>query len=163
MVLGANVERIAPVLDGLPVNIVIADDWEEGMAASLRAGVRAVADAEAVLLLLCDQPLVTTAHLQALVDAYEPGGIVASDYGDALGPPCLFDCAYFPQLLSLSGDSGARKLLQQLPCRSILFPEGRYDIDDPVALKRYLECHSDQSERTSLPRAIQWSIEDRQA
>jgi molybdenum cofactor cytidylyltransferase len=134
VVLGANAERIVPVLEGLPINIVIAGDWEEGMAASLRAGIHAVASAEAALILLCDQPRVTAEHLQALIEAFEPGDIMASDYGDVLGPPCLFDRAYFPQLLALSGDSGARKLLRRETCRSIPFHEGRFDIDDATSL-----------------------------
>ena len=41
VVLGAHAEQIAPTLDGLPVTIVLANDWQEGMAASLRAGITA--------------------------------------------------------------------------------------------------------------------------
>ena len=129
VVLGAHAEQIAPALEGLPVTIVIAEDWQEGMAASLRAGIRAVSDAEAGLVMLCDQPLVTTELLQALLQEWEPGSIVASDYGEALGPPCVFGRPYFPELLTLTGDSGARKLLQKYPCRTVAFPGGRTDVD----------------------------------
>ena len=134
VVLGSNAESIAPVLEGLPVEVVVAEDWEEGMAASLRAGIRSAeaSGADAALILLCDQPRVTAQHLQALIDAFEPGGIVASDYSDALGPPCVFDSVHFPRLLALSGDSGARKLLSRETCRSVAFPDGLYDIDSPA-------------------------------
>ena len=131
VVLGAHADQVAPVLEGLDVDIVIAQDWEEGMAASLRAGIQAVREASGALILVCDQPQVTVEHLRALIDAFEPGGIVASDYGDALGPPCLFDRTYFPELLSLTGDVGARRLLNRHPCRSIPFREWRDDIDYP--------------------------------
>ena len=134
VVLGANAERIAPTLKGLPVNIVVAKGWQEGMAASLREGITAVADCEAALVMLCDQPLVTTELLAALLREWEPGSIVASDYGDedkTLGPPCVFDRAYFPELLALTGDSGARRLLKKYPCRTVAFPGGRVDIDTP--------------------------------
>jgi molybdenum cofactor cytidylyltransferase len=131
VVLGAHAEQIAPILDNLPVKIIVAEDWQEGMAASLRTGIRAAADADAVLILLCDQPLVTKELLAALLQEWEPGGIVASDYGEALGPPCVFDRAYFPELLALTGDSGARKLFKKYPCRTVVFPGGRVDIDTP--------------------------------
>ena len=129
VVLGANAEPIAPALEGLPVTIVLADDWQEGMAASLRAGIRAVEGADAALVMLCDQPLVTTELLQALLLEWEPGSIVASDYGEALGPPCVFDRTYFPELLALTGDSGARQLLKKYPCHTVAFPGGRVDVD----------------------------------
>nr|WP_246385315.1 nucleotidyltransferase family protein [Armatimonas rosea] len=129
VVLGANAEQIAPTLDGLPVTITLADGWQEGMAASLRAGIMAAGDCDAALVMLCDQPRVTTELLQALLQAWEPGSIVASDYGEALGPPCVFDRAYFPELLTLTGDSGARKLLKKYPCRTVAFPDGRVDVD----------------------------------
>ena len=129
VVLGANAEQIAPTLDSLPVTIILAEDWQEGMSASLRAGITAVADCDAALVMLCDQPLVTTELLAALLHAWEPGSIVASDYGEALGPPCVFDRAYFPELLELTGDSGARRLLKKHPCRTVAFPGGRADVD----------------------------------
>lgn len=129
VVLGAHAEQIAPTLEGLPVTITLAEDWQEGMAASLRAGIRAVGDCDAALVMLCDQPLMTTELLAALLQAWEPGSIVASDYGEALGPPCVFDRAYFPELLALTGDSGARKLLKKYPCRTVAFPGGRVDVD----------------------------------
>jgi molybdenum cofactor cytidylyltransferase len=129
VVLGAHAEQIAPTLDGLPVTIVLANDWQEGMAASLRAGITAASDCDATLVMLCDQPLVTTELLEALLQEWEPGSIVASDYGEALGPPCVFDRTYFPELLALTGDLGARKLLKKYPCRTVAFLGGRADVD----------------------------------
>jgi len=134
VVLGAHAERCLPELEGLPVKIVLAENWQEGMAASLRAGIAAVAHCDAALVLLCDQPDVTEAHLTALLDAFEPGSIVASDYGPHLGPPCVFDRAFFPELLALTGDQGARKLLQRHAPRSVPFPGGLHDIDTPADL-----------------------------
>ena len=129
VVLGAHAEQLVPTLHGLPVTIIVLDDWQEGMAASLRTGITAAGDCDAALVMLCDQPLVTTELLTALLEAWEPGSIVASDYGEALGPPCVFDRAYFPELLALTGDSGARKLLKKYPCRTVAFPGGRADVD----------------------------------
>lgn len=129
VVLGADSTLLELELVGLQTRIIQAENWQEGMAASLRAGITAVADCDAALVMLCDQPLVTAEHLQALLAEFQPGVIVASDYGEALGPPCVFDRAYFPELLALTGDSGARKLLTKYPCRTVAFPGGRADVD----------------------------------
>jgi molybdenum cofactor cytidylyltransferase len=134
VVLGAHAERCLPELEGLPLTPITASDWQEGMAASLRAGITAVAHCDAALVLLCDQPHVTEAHLTALLDAFEPGQLVASDYGPHLGPPCVFDRTFFPELLALTGDQGARKLLQRHTPRRVPFPSGLYDIDTPADL-----------------------------
>lgn len=129
IVLGAYSTLLELELVNLPVRVIYAEDWQEGMAASFRAGIHAIANYDAALVMLCDQPLVTAEHLQALLAKFQPGVIVASDYGEALGPPCVFDRAYFPELLALTGDSGARKLLKKYPCRTVAFPGGRIDVD----------------------------------
>lgn len=129
VVLGANSKLLELELVDLPVRVIYAEGWQEGMAASLRAGIHVIANCDAVLVMLCDQPLVTTEHLQELLAEFQPGVIVASDYGEALGPPCVFDRAYFPELLALTGDSGARRLLKKYPCRTVAFPGGRIDVD----------------------------------
>lgn len=134
VVLGSHAERCLPELEGLTLTAVVASDWQEGMAASLRAGITAVSACDAALVLLCDQPHVTEAHLTALLNAFEPGQIVASDYGPHLGPPCVFDRAFFPELLALTGDQGARKLLQRHAPRRVPFPGGLHDIDTPADL-----------------------------
>ncbi|WP_395088887.1 NTP transferase domain-containing protein [Armatimonas sp.] len=129
VVLGAYSKFLEPELVSLPVRVIYAEDWPEGMAASLRAGIHAIANCDAVLVMLCDQPLVTKEHLQALLAEFQLGVIVASNYGEAIGPPCVFDRAYFPELLALTGDSGARGLLKKHPCRTVAFPGGRVDVD----------------------------------
>lgn len=141
VVLGAHAERCLPELEGLPLTPVVAPDWHEGMAASLRAGIAAVAHCDAALVLLCDQPQLSHEHLQALCAAWEPGQLVASDYGPHLGPPCVFDRAFFPELLALTGDQGARKLLQRHAPRRVPFPGGLHDIDTPADLDKRVPSH----------------------
>jgi molybdenum cofactor cytidylyltransferase len=77
------------------------------MASSIRAGVRAC-DGD-VLLTLCDQPAVNSAHLQKLINCRAP--IAASGYDGTVGVPALFTSTYRDALLSLHGDSGAKALL----------------------------------------------------
>lgn len=137
VVLGAHAERCLPELEKLAVTPVIAPDWQEGMAASLRAGITAVAACEGALVLLCDQSVLTGEHLRAICATWEPGTIVASDYGPHLGSPCIFDRAFFPELLALTGDQSARTLLQRYPPRTLPFPGGLHDIDTPRDLVHY--------------------------
>jgi molybdenum cofactor cytidylyltransferase len=151
VVLGANAERLQTELEGLPVRPVLNEQWREGMGTSIRIGVSALtaenAELAALLILLCDQPLLTPAHLNALVAAHRADvsgiKIVASEYGATLGPPCLFDRALFEELVALTGDEGARRIIRRHAAagdavRSIPFPEGAADIDTPDDYRRLI-------------------------
>ncbi len=142
VVVGSGSETMTPELNGLGVTIAVNPDWEIGMGSSLRTGLRKlteIAFPDGVIVLLCDQPLVTSAHLRTLVTQYatapRPAAVaaVASEYADGvLGPPTLLAAALFPALLALEGAHGARVVIQKLPPESVLrvsFPEGAADID----------------------------------
>jgi molybdenum cofactor cytidylyltransferase len=139
VVLGAQADRIRPHLQDLAVSIVENPSWQEGMASSLSAGVEAImADvprARGLIVMLADQPRLTAAHLMNLEAAQRASNrtIVASDYGDHLGPPAYFGRAHFPALLALRGDVGARELLRAFDAESIAAPPGSgMDLDDPA-------------------------------
>jgi len=136
VVLGANAERLLPELSDLPVHPIANEHWEEGMGASVRAGVLALqeldANLDALIVTLCDQPLLTSEHLNALVAVHAQGAkIVASEYGESFGPPVLFDCSLFDELATLSGDEGARRVIRrhESDVVKIPFPAGAFDID----------------------------------
>ena len=99
--------EIRRALEGLDVTIVENSERAEGMASSIRAGVRAC-DGD-LLLTVCDQPAVNAAHLRKLIDSRAP--IVASGYDGTVGVPALFRSTYRDALLALRGDSGAKALL----------------------------------------------------
>ena len=137
VVLGANQEQIRPELTDLPVLTAINTDWHEGMASSLRIGLNQLADEtiRAFLVVLTDQPYVTSDLLQQLIDTHQQTGkgIVACRYGEAnhLGVPALFDICYKAAFLNLSGDVGARKFIQQhlQDCADVSFPLAAIDLD----------------------------------
>jgi len=87
-VLGANHELICASVDLMGKSIpVINDRWEEGMATSIHAGLKALgavtSEAKGVLILACDQPRLSSDHLRALIDAFcaqAEASIVASTY-----------------------------------------------------------------------------------
>lgn len=137
VVLGARAEEIGKELAGTTVCPVVNSGWSEGMAASIRCGVhhlqQQAPEAEALVLMVCDQPFVSAALLQTLVAAHKATGkpIVTCSYAGTFGPPTLFHRTVFPELLQLTGDVGARAVLKQHAdeVATIPFPEGRLDID----------------------------------
>jgi molybdenum cofactor cytidylyltransferase len=91
---------------------VVNEEAAEGMAASIRCGIRA-AERSAVMgavLMTCDQPHVTVEHLRRLVA--EGDAIRASEYAGRKGIPAYFPAAVFDDLLKLQGDAGAREMLR---------------------------------------------------
>jgi len=139
VVLGAWAKEVAHDLEGLPVHIAINPQWPEGMASSLRCGVRKVQkgfpEASALMVVLGDQPLVSSPLLRRLAEAYlESSALVgACQYGGTLGPPAIFDRRLWPELLALKGDVGAKSVIKAHPYEIVIipFPEGGVDIDSP--------------------------------
>jgi molybdenum cofactor cytidylyltransferase len=117
---------------------VINDKWEEGMASSIRLGVRALefaaGDAEGVLLMTCDQPAVTAKHLGRLMTRAE---VKASRYAGRNGVPAFFPKKYFDRLMELEGDAGARELLADARYEEL--ENGELDVDTVEDLKRARE------------------------
>ena len=143
VVLGAHREFIQTSIDFGSANIVENHDWQEGLASSIRAGVRAVQadapDAEGILLMTCDQPRVTAEHLQRLIQmsyAQSAATAIASTYGGIRGTPAVFPSQATADLLALRGDKGARGLLAEPPWPVITIPltGGEVDIDRPEDL-----------------------------
>ncbi|WP_448502526.1 nucleotidyltransferase family protein [Sphingomonas sp.] len=88
----------------------VATTGEAPQSASLKAGLRAAADAEAVLVALGDMPLVTVAHLRALMAAYD-GRTVASACGGKAMVPAVLGSGAMARAAAIEGDRGARDFL----------------------------------------------------
>lgn len=111
VVLGAAVAEARPLLDDLPVEIVVADGWAEGMGASLRAGLAAVEPVGGVLVSLVDLPDVG-AEVVARVLATE-SGLARAAYEAKPGHPVLIGVDHLePLMATLHGDVGARSYLE---------------------------------------------------
>ena len=116
VVVGAHAEKVEAALAGLPVEVVRNRAWREGMSTSLCTGIGAVRpEIAAVLVVLADQPAVTSGLLQELVERYRAtqAAIVAPFYRGRRGNPVLFDRSLFPMLLAVRGDRGAREIIEQ--------------------------------------------------
>lgn len=150
VVLGANAAQIHPEIKDLSVKTIHNDQWEEGMGSSIHKGVqeilRVYPNLQAIIIMVCDQPLLNAGQLDELIRLYETNHsrLVASEYANTLGVPALFDKSLFPELLTLSGQVGARKMIQKYKDQldKVSFPEGKIDLDTPSDYKRFLENYA---------------------
>nr|WP_300049697.1 NTP transferase domain-containing protein [uncultured Nocardioides sp.] len=114
VVLGAEAERAAALLP-MSVSRIRADDWAEGMGASLRAGLEALGptDHDAALVSLVDLPDVDAAVVARLVAASQGRGDLArAAYDGVPGHPVLLGRDHWAGVVaSATGDRGARDYL----------------------------------------------------
>jgi molybdenum cofactor cytidylyltransferase len=102
VVLGHEADRVRPALDGLACEVIVNPDHERGVGTSLHAGIRAAADADAVVVLLADMPFVTAEMIRAVVERHRATGarLVLSHYGDVQAPPTLYARELFAEVLA---------------------------------------------------------------
>lgn len=135
VVLGANYPPIFEALSTVEprVRILLNQAWAEGMGHSLALGAAAAErdGTDDLLVMTCDQILVTPAHLRKLVEVSRRDHVVASTYAEHRGVPALFPSFSFHALQELRGDRGARDLLQQEDVLSVPLAGGDIDIDTP--------------------------------
>jgi molybdenum cofactor cytidylyltransferase len=116
VVMGFEAELVRQRLQGKPIRLVLNRHYREGMASSLRAGVRHVDPAaHGVLIALADHPWLTSETVDRLTDTYRRAskGIVCPTYRGMRGHPVIFDVKrYGEALLSLRGDIGGRRLIE---------------------------------------------------
>lgn len=156
VVTGAESAGVVAALEGIAsVRTVFNPRWESGMGSSIGVGVD-VLQAEgplfdAVLLLVCDQPLVDEALLRDICAVYRATGkkVVASEYGEIWGVPCLFDRSVLPELAALDGAPGAKSVIrrhrQSGDAITVPFPGGAFDVDTPADWQQWLEKVGDKS------------------
>ena len=112
VVTGHMAPEVGAALEGIAVTLVSNPDYATGLASSFKAGIGALpGHCDGALILLGDMPRITAAHLDALIAALAPDAIVVPVQGDRQGNPVLWSARYFPELLQLDGDAGAKRLL----------------------------------------------------
>jgi molybdenum cofactor cytidylyltransferase len=151
LVTGALHEPLIAQVQGLPFVGVHNPDWATGMGSSIQAGMAALEKAPqqpaAVLIMLCDQPLVTPNLLLNLIEHQRltQAPVVASAYSHTLGVPAVFGADTFPALRQLGGAEGARHLIASYGAavEQIPFPGGIFDVDTPAQYVALLENSAD--------------------
>lgn len=136
LVTGARADEVAALLPDVPRAHAAAH--AEGLSASLAAGLAAApADWDALLVALGDMPFVRAESHRALARALEAGaGCVQPVHEGRPGNPVGFARRHFGALSALSGDRGARDLLEQIAVTRVFVPDPgiHLDIDTPEAL-----------------------------
>ena len=146
--IGANNGEIkaAPGLSLSTCEIVEVPDWQQGLSASLRAGLASIlsreGDCRGVLVILGDQPCLRTEQLRQLLCQAEqlPGIIISALYSDHIrgkrgGVPAYFPDSIFSEILALKGDQGAQKVIAMHSHYLMDLGEAIRDIDRPEDLK----------------------------
>lgn len=137
IVLGAYASEIRKKLPA-EVSWMINENWSAGMSSSIAAGLaeglRQSPSLENIILTVSDQPFITADIFEALKQKHihTKKGIIASAYAKTMGTPALFHKQYFPQLLSLTGNNGAKAMLKlhDNDVETVAFPLGNVDIDN---------------------------------
>ena len=118
VVLGGNYELIKNIEELETVNSIYNPDYKIGQGTSLSCGINYILKKEdvykAILIMLCDQPLITSEYLKGLITTYyiNNKGIVATNYENRAGVPVIFSADYFEELSSIKGDIGAKSILR---------------------------------------------------
>ena len=150
VVLGSNHLQHLQILEGKSIKIVYHADWQKGIGSSIKIGVRNILEEniniQAILILVCDQPLLSTVILNDLIETYKEKlpMAVASSYNDTFGVPAIFDRSLFNDLLKISNDSGAKEVLNKFKNKllSIPFSGGEIDLDTPKDYKNFIYHNS---------------------
>jgi CTP:molybdopterin cytidylyltransferase MocA len=148
VVLGAHAAQVRPVLARYPVLVVENAAWTEGMASSLRTGLALLRQfsrqLDGALFALCDQPAFSATTITRLIAAHETTGrsIAASRYSARRGAPALFGREHFAALAALTGEEGARLLLNGDPAQvaEVDLPELAVDLDTPEDYERWIKA-----------------------
>jgi molybdenum cofactor cytidylyltransferase len=143
VVLGAYAAQIKSVLN-TDINIIYNEAWEAGIGSSIAKGVTHICEKQSrhtnVLIMLADQPFVTTTELNRLIDNFytKEYSIVASKYGKGIGVPAIFANTYLKELKQLQNDEGAKKILSthKSSCLSVEISTQLDDIDNPEDYER---------------------------
>lgn len=144
VVTGCYHKLLKEILQAQQIPFIKNEQWEEGMGTSIQQGIIYLLDhysnADNVMVLVCDQPYISSGLLQQMMDAKQTTGkgLIACTYNNTTGTPVLFDKKYFAQLAMLKGPSGAKKMIQQFTddMVPVPFPAGSIDIDTPDDYKK---------------------------
>jgi molybdenum cofactor cytidylyltransferase len=135
VVLGAAATSIATAYQHTRAQTLHNPQWAQGLSTSLHCAVSWAQRREAAGLLVCacDQPLLSSARIEALCAAFVGSGrSVASSYGGTRGVPAILSATMFARALRIEGDRGAGALLRAEPgLLEVPWPEGEIDLDTP--------------------------------
>lgn len=145
IVLGHQPQVVLDAMPEISPRTILNPNYQLGQLSSLQEGLRQIGEVDAVLLCLADHPFVTTAVIDAVIDAFEATGrpIIVPSYGGRRGHPTLFAGAVFNDLLSAPLDQGARAVVWAHADEVLELPTDESgivaDIDTPEQYEAWLK------------------------
>jgi molybdenum cofactor cytidylyltransferase len=118
-VLGANEALIKREISVSDIHFIFNANFNEGLSTSIVSGIAALEmkyqNYDAIFVLLGDQPALEKSYLKAMIALFSENEskIIASNYGKKLGVPAIFPKRYFSKLKEMSGDFGAKDILNK--------------------------------------------------
>lgn len=139
VITGAYADAVAQVLQGLPLQMIHNEEWQQGQATSVKKAVGAISNDEgAVVFLLADQPLVSVGLINEIIGIYHEtkASIVMPRAFNQPGNPVLFALTdWRAELLQLAGDQGARQIIKDnqevIHYIELVDKEIFFDVDTP--------------------------------
>ncbi len=160
VVVGAQADLVKEAIDDLPVKIVVSEEWSHGQSSSIRAGLSALDDIPSTrsrhgpnlpwidvvggaVFLLADQPQIPGSVVTALLELHSRGLAPITAplvLNERRANPVLFDRDTFPDLRSLTGDGGGRKLFGKYPVTDLPWHDKNLlvDVDEPEDYEKLL-------------------------
>lgn len=145
VVTGYEHASVCAALAGAKVVIVYNPAYRDGLSTSLRSGITRIADCDAAIILLGDMPAISSALIDKMIAAYDPANaraVCVATHNGRRGNPVLFGSKFFPELMTISGDVGARHVVARHPnlvCEVEAGDDGpAIDVDTPEDLQGFL-------------------------
>jgi molybdenum cofactor cytidylyltransferase len=143
LILGAHSQQVEAaiepnILTSPQLQRLTNEDWQQGMSSSIALGASHFKRCGAVMFIAVDQVLIQTAHIIKLIAKWQQNSLAihCAGYQDTYGIPVIFPAQYFPKLLSLTGEKGAKSILAQSSATVFVdLPEAAIDIDTPQQLE----------------------------
>ena len=106
---------IAEAVKTKEIQVLYNPHPEDGISSSVKIGLNASLDADAVLFTVSDQPWLTSETICELIHVFlnTSKGIACVSCQGKMGNPCIFDRKYYNELLSLEGDKGGKKVIMK--------------------------------------------------
>ena len=114
VVLGSRFQQIKACVN--EAQVIHHPNWHLGMGSSIRVGIECIEnDCDGVLLALCDQPMIESAHYHQLIQSHSasPEKIITTSFQQTTGVPAIFPACYFTALKRLPNERGAQALIHQ--------------------------------------------------
>ena len=132
-------EHLASCVAAQHLTLIDNESWSQGLSTSIAKGVSSLSsDVSAVLVFLVDQWKLSSKNVTRLITQWQkqPEYIHIASDGNNFGPPVIFPRRFFTELMALSGDDGAKKIIKEnsKQVKSIEMPAAFVDLDTPEQL-----------------------------